>query len=62
MVNFRWRLFRLLSAVAWRICPEPHKSALQASMTIDKVMWDNPDRAFARDYAGRARRSQGGEG
>jgi len=30
MSAFRWWLFRRLSEFGWWICPEPHKSNLQA--------------------------------
>jgi len=29
---FRWWLFHRLSEFGWGICPEPHKSRLQAAM------------------------------
>lgn len=32
MKSFRWWLFKRLSAFGWWICPEPHKSHLQAVM------------------------------
>ncbi len=33
MINsFRWWLFKRLSSLGWWICPEPHKSRLQAVM------------------------------
>lgn len=32
MRAFRWWLFKRLSAVGWRICPEPHRSRLQSVM------------------------------
>ncbi len=31
MDGFRWWLFKKLSALGWWICPEPHKSNLQAA-------------------------------
>jgi hypothetical protein len=37
----RWWLFKRLSSFGWWICPEPHKSRLQASMPT----WDD----LARD-------------
>lgn len=29
MKRFRWRLFKGLSWIVWRICPEPHRSIIQ---------------------------------
>ena len=53
MNAFRWWLFRRLSELGWWICPEPHKSVLQASMSFDKTMWEDPDTAFAEYLAGK---------
>lgn len=30
MNAFRWWLFKQMSWVAWKVCPEPHRSNLQA--------------------------------
>ncbi len=31
MVNeLRWQLFKVLSWVGWKICPEPHRTRLQS--------------------------------
>jgi len=30
MNAIRWSLFKALSAISWRVCPEPHKSRLQS--------------------------------
>lgn len=38
----RWRLFKLLSWISWRICPDPHRSRLYHSMSFDKDMWGKP--------------------
>ncbi len=35
--RIRWRLFKLLSRIGWRICPEPHRSMLEASMAKAEV-------------------------
>ena len=32
MLELRWWLFKRLSELGWWICPEPHKSRLQAVM------------------------------
>lgn len=33
MLNkIRWKAFKIISAIGWWVCPEPHKSRLQASM------------------------------
>lgn len=32
MREVRWWLFKRLSELGWWICPEPHKSRLQAAM------------------------------
>ena len=37
MRELRWWLFKRLSALGWWICPEPHKSRLQAAMPT----WDD---------------------
>lgn len=29
MTQLRWWIFQRLSAIGWRICPEPHRSRLQ---------------------------------
>ncbi len=29
MTEFRYWLFKKISAIGWRICPEPHRSNLQ---------------------------------
>lgn len=39
MTTLRWKLFKLLSAIGWRICPEPHRARIYGSMTFDKDMW-----------------------
>lgn len=35
----RWQTFRVLSFIGWKICPEPHRSRLQAVMHS----WDEID-------------------
>lgn len=37
MTELRWKLFKILSAIGWAICPEPHKSRL-TSVTSS---WDD---------------------
>jgi hypothetical protein len=32
MTTLRWQLFKILSYIGWRICPEPHRSNMQAMM------------------------------
>lgn len=32
MARFRWWLFKATSNIAWRICPEPHRTRLQSMM------------------------------
>lgn len=39
MTWLRWRIFKLLSWIGWRVGPEPHRSRLHQSMTYDKEMW-----------------------
>lgn len=36
--HFRWWLFKSISVIGWRICPEPHKSRLRAVM----LRWEDP--------------------
>ena len=33
----RWQTFKFLSSVGWAICPEPHRSRLQAILP----QWDD---------------------
>lgn len=32
MTTLRWRLFKIISAIGWWVCPEPHKSNLQSQL------------------------------
>lgn len=32
--RIRWRLFKLLSAIGWWVCPEPVKSQIKRSMSL----------------------------
>lgn len=41
MAEFRWWLFKQLSALGWWICPEPHKSRLQSKMPTWKDLGDD---------------------
>jgi len=53
LIRLRWWMFCRLCALGWWVCPQSYRSHLQASMTFDKTMWDDPDRAFAERYAAR---------
>lgn len=33
--SVRWRLFKMLSALGWWVCPEPHRSVLKATYRFD---------------------------
>ena len=37
MIAIRWWFFKRLSEIGWRICPEPHRSRLQARLNLN---WD----------------------
>lgn len=37
MIWLRWRAFRFLSVIGWAVCPEPHRSRLQAVLP----QWDD---------------------
>lgn len=39
----RWHAFRLLSSIGWAICPEPHRSRLQAVLP----QWDDLEPCLA---------------
>lgn len=52
MTSFRWWLFKRLSAIGWRICPEPHRSRLQSVMPTwehARTMWEIVERERQRD-------------
>lgn len=40
----RWRIFKAICHIGWRICPEPQRSDLYGSMTYDFRIWRGEDR------------------
>ena len=38
--KIRWKLFKIISSLGWKICPEPQRSSLQSSIEFDKDLWD----------------------
>ncbi len=51
----RWHTFRFLSWIGWKICPEPHRSRLQAAMPtwgeIDEAQLEGDLRAGLQDIS-----------
>ena len=43
MIAFRWWLFKRMSELGWRVCPEPHKSRLQMVLP----QWDEIEQRLA---------------
>jgi hypothetical protein len=48
MTRLRWQLFKIISAIGWWVCPEPHRTNLQAGIPT----WEQTDDLIERALRG----------